>query len=118
MRWVFSLHYHHFFWSMVQVPVCRLFDILCHSPFQVPADCRSLIEELKGSTQTEFLHKLRGIETWTYGMSIKFIIVFLVGFIHYTYDIFECILDYSPAKLGPLLFSQKHKTLKFPGVTL
>ena len=35
--------------------------------FQVPADCRSLIEELKGSTQTEFLHKLRGIETWTYG---------------------------------------------------
>ena len=36
--------------------------------FQVPADCRSLIEELKGSTQTEFLHKLRGIETWTYGM--------------------------------------------------
>ena len=36
---------------------------------KVPADCRSLIEELKGSTQTEFLQKLRGIETWTYGLS-------------------------------------------------
>merc|ERR1719412_646991 len=37
------------------------------SSSEVPADCRSLIEELKGSTQTEFLQKLRGIETWTYG---------------------------------------------------
>ena len=94
---------------MVQVPVCRLFDIISH--FQVPADCRSLIEELKGSTQTEFLHKLRGIETWTYGMSIIFYHCVFSGFCS-LYDIFECILDYSPAKLGPLLFSQKRKTLK------
>ena len=27
--------------------------------------------------------------------------MFLVGFVHYTYVIFECILDYSPAKLSP-----------------
>ena len=34
---------------------------------QVPADCRALIEELKGCSQGDFLAKLRGIETWTYG---------------------------------------------------
>ena len=33
----------------------------------MPADCRALIEELKGCSQAEFLAKLRGIETWTYG---------------------------------------------------
>ena len=37
------------------------------SSSEVPADCKSLIEKLKGCGQELFLQELRGIETWTYG---------------------------------------------------
>jgi len=37
------------------------------STSEVPADCKNLIEKLKGCSQDQFLAELRTIETWTYG---------------------------------------------------
>ena len=37
------------------------------SSSEVPADCKNLIDKLKGCSQEQFLQELKSIETWTYG---------------------------------------------------
>ena len=41
------------------------------SSSEVPADCKNLIEKLKGCSQDQFLQELKSIETWTYGTTFN-----------------------------------------------